>query len=732
MSLYKRYEGEFLSRKGVIWRAEIWQEAEVQFPIVGELQFPAESPLTIEWAHTDKEEVICGSTASLTIVSPGDRTYEDLYSVQPGRVRMDVYRNGNLYWSGTLDPEFYEEPYSSYKEYDVQLTFSDFGILDRYKYSMTGVKTLYDIIKNCIDISGINYVNIRQDYISTSLNGTTPMQLSELSIRSENFYDEDGEALSLYEVLEGILQPLGIRIVQRNAQVWMYDLNGLYTKADSKEVEWTDSDQALGTDKVVNDVCITFSPYANSELPTGEIKYEGEYSEEYTNLKNTAPYSGPECYTYFPDYEKTWDNENLSFTIFLSDKGSGLESINSECRYFHIQPLLGGTESEGIAHGFYTGGHDDLKSGGPVLKLKLPSAPDGTVLMRCKRVPIHHLGAITRTKYTLRLSMEILLDPRYNPFEDKSKYNESGNYDRFNSWINFAMVPANIILTDQEGNALYHYTNTDIAMKKGINGSINYTTKGRWISGEPSGASCWLSWYDLDDRERKSGILGWKMNRHTIGITKETPKESFKQTDAGQYIPYPPAEGYINIIIYSGIKLYDENDNLPEMSKAIKEKLWNKIRWMLYKTPKLEVVNSNIVHSPLKNEDVEYKGILNKGAKENLELETICGSMKNPQPTAMGVYLYSLSKEQILAMSRGGRTAQVEQLLIGTLYSQYAKRKTKLTGTVRILKDMPMCYTEACQHEKRFICLEDIQNVIADESCMELVELRPDEYEEEN
>ena len=56
MGMYKRYSGEFLSRRGVTWRIEIWQEAEVQFPIVGELRFPADSPLNFEWAHTDKEE----------------------------------------------------------------------------------------------------------------------------------------------------------------------------------------------------------------------------------------------------------------------------------------------------------------------------------------------------------------------------------------------------------------------------------------------------------------------------------------------------------------------------------------------------------------------------------------------------------------------------------------------------------------------------------------------------
>lgn len=731
MSLYKRYEGEFLSRKGVIWRAEIWQEADAQFPVVGELRFPADNPLSIEWAHTDKEEAICGSTASLTIVSPGDRTYEDLYTIQPGRVRLDTYRNGNLYWSGTLDPEFYEEPYCEAKEYDVQLTFSDFGILDRFKYGLAGVQTLFDLIRHCMESSGINYDAIRQDYISSSLDGVSTMKLSELSIRSENFYDEEGEAATLYEVLEGILQPLGIRMVQRNAQVWLYDLNGLYTLAGTKEVTWTDCDQTMGTDKVVNDVRITFSPYAKSELPVGKVKYEGEYSEDFTNLTSQAPTDGPECYTYYPDYEREWDYENLSFSIFLSTQGSGLEEMNSSCRYFHIQPLLGGSEAEGVAWGFYTGGHGALASGWPKQKLNKPRKPDGSILMKCKRVPIHYPGNGISEKYMLRLSMELLLDPRYNPFEEEHKNNESGNYDRFNSWINFVMVPANVLLTDENGNILYHYSNTDVFLQTDLTGSINYKTKGKWISGEPSEPACWLSWYDLEDRKMKSGILGWKSNRHTIGITKERLKESFKETDAGQYLPYPPTEGYLSVIIYSGVRLHDESDNLPDMTQADKKDLWGKIRWLLYKTPKLEVVKSNILHSAVNSEDVEYQGLLNADAKEDLEMDTVCGTMKEPLPTALGVYQNSASKELVKTLSRAGRTTQVEQLLIGTLYSQYATRKTRLTGTVRLTNDIPTCYTEVCQEGKRFICLEDIQDAITDESNVELVELRPDEYEEE-
>ena len=108
MAKQLRYAGEFLSQHGIVWRVEILQEAAQPFASVGPLTFEAREPLVIEWKKADKEEVLCGSTATIRVESPGDRTYEDLYTIEVGAIRMDVYRGGYLYWSGALDPEFYD------------------------------------------------------------------------------------------------------------------------------------------------------------------------------------------------------------------------------------------------------------------------------------------------------------------------------------------------------------------------------------------------------------------------------------------------------------------------------------------------------------------------------------------------------------------------------------------------------------------------------------------------
>lgn len=117
----------------------------------------------------NKEEVICSSTATLKIISPGDRTYEDLYSIEVGRVRLDVYRNNSLYWSGCIDTEFYEEPYERLNGYSVLLTFNDMGVLDRLNFDLSGMQTLVGLVSYCVGRCGFICGGIDDSLISTQL-----------------------------------------------------------------------------------------------------------------------------------------------------------------------------------------------------------------------------------------------------------------------------------------------------------------------------------------------------------------------------------------------------------------------------------------------------------------------------------------------------------------------------------------------------------------------------------
>lgn len=715
------YSGEFVSREGnVLWRVEILGTG--GGGAAGELEFPSEEPLLIEWCETGKEEVVCGSTATLKIISPGDRTYVGLYSIAAGSIGLAVYREEQLYWLGTLDPEFYEEPYTDAKDYEVELTFSDFGILERLQYNLSGLVTLEQIVRDGLQRAKLGGLTLDETLISTRLtSGGGTISLGSLSLRSENFTDEDGETVTVREAIEGALQPLGLRMVQKNGKVWVYDLNGLYQGGGSNALRWHDDDQTLGVDKVANEAVITFSPYASDgKLLTGDFEYPGDATVTndigIAGAREGYPPSSDLPLMYYPScnvqaIDNRPDYQLMSFALFGMFKWGQIgELAEHDGGLFKIVPLRGGEECEGIAWLTHSGwsGNRTVNTG------------NGGRLMKTSRVYVPALGAGDRGNYWLRLEQEILLDVRYNPFSDP-KDNYESQYNHVKARYDYVFIDCQVVLHGDDAST-WSYDNAAVTQSHDKTGRLD-TSRGSWVSG--SAGHCWLSWYDPGDRAESSGVLGWKKNRPNIGISTSDIYESFKTLE-GEYIPYPPTGGYVEVTIYNGVRPYDfGQENWNEVDKF---GYLSNVKWLLYKLPKLTIVDNTTTHEAVATDDVEYKGTINAAAKDPIEIDTTCGTLKTLCPTAKGVYRRTSDLGQVLTMSRAGRTTQVEQLLIGTLHSQFAERHAKLQGTAFLLNGDLGVVTEACQGGRKFIVLGDLQDVDAGTSEVVAVELSPDEY----
>ena len=760
---YLRYMGEFLSVSGVVWRAEILQEADAAFETVGSLEFDADQPLVIEWGNKSKEEVICGATATLKIISPGDRTYEDLYSIDVGRVRLDVYRNNALYWSGCIDTEFYEEPYEQLNGYTVSLSFTDLGVLDRLKYDLANMQTLYDVVSYCIGRCGINCGGIDDSLISTSLTPSgSALNLTDIKVRSDNFYDEDGEALTLGEVIEGVLQPLALRMIQRAGKVYIYDINGLYTKAAKKQIVWDGSSQTLGVDVVYNNAKITWSTYAQS----GNLSPDSCWPESIetppnvasTNNTSGGSMNGAKYFSFHyenKDLTKWFDVQDYGFTIWLAEQGNNAELINNSVRYFRIVPQYDGTECEGVAvrwtavagwkvdygGGNWTAQYSWQAYGVPTDALTGFLTDIGAVLFKSSPVwipPVANAGNLV-----LRVGLEMLLDPRFNPFEsaennDLMKYKDW--YSNWNTHGNFVYVPVTIKFQPDGSDAVYVWDNRSIVQTavgspvKSING-----TYGSWVrltNDETPNAWGWLAYYDAKDRKETSGVLGWKKNRPAINPHTADTLSILTNAEDGQYIPYPNyggGGGKLWVEVRAGNwQISDGNATLQNVNYNNPKQLWGKFSWLLFKLPEIEIMNSTQFDKTINTDDVEYNAQLNSAAKEPIEIDTICGTSAEGVPTARGAYFNAKTGKQITQLSRAGRTTQAEDLLIGTLYSQFAQRRTTLSGEAQLMYDPIAVYTEANQDGKLFMATEEVQDVRMDCSDAVYVEIRPDEYKRNN
>lgn len=751
---YLRYMGEFVSVAGVVWRAEILQEADAAFDTIGSLEFPADEPLVIEWGNKSKEEVICSSVATLKIISPGDRTYEDLYSIEVGRVRLDIYRNNSLYWSGCIDTEFYEEPYEMLNGYEVSLTFSDFGVLDRLKYDLADMQTLYAIVNYCAGRCGINCGGIDDSLISTQLTASgSALNLKSLKVRSDNFYDEDGEASTLAEVIEGILQPLALRMIQRSGKIYVYDLNGLYNKASVKQIVWDGDSQTLGTDKVYNNAKITWSTYAQSgNLLPDECWGDIETDASLMALNNTGGgyKDGANYFSYhYSTVLDDWiDATDCGFTIWTATEGKNAE-LGEGVKFFKIVPQYDGTDSEGIAilwrpiAGYKVGSssnwHAELSwvTRG-YLQLRATSIDSiGPALFKTSKVWIPPVDNANRL--AVRISIDMLLDPRFNPFESAANLMRGAEqkdwYDQFNIYGNFIYVPVTVKFQPDGSNTVYVWTNKNI-VTKGVGSPVTTLngTYGSWVtySGD-SNPNNWgyLCYYDAKDHVDTSGVLGWKKNRPAINPHKNQLISILANAEAGQYIPYPNYGGKGGKLWVevrgAGWYIVNEGTDLAKSENGPKG-LWGKISWVLMKIPEIEIMNNTQFDQTIDTSDVEYNAEINAAAKEAIELDTICGTSVDGVPMARGAYFNATDGKQIKQLTRAGRTSQVEDLLIGTLYSQFGQRRTTLYGEAQIAHDPIAVYKEDNQGDKRFILVEDVQDVRMDTSEATFIELRPDEY----
>ncbi|MBO5030172.1 MAG: hypothetical protein J6C59_11245 [Muribaculaceae bacterium] len=380
---YVHWRGSFVAIGGTVWEVEILRPEKVLNPV--ELSFPADEPLVVEWDDITPESTVTGSTATLKVISATDREFTDLYVRQPGEVRLAVWRRNpddtrTLYWQGSLDPEFYEEPYETLQGYDVTLTFSDFGYMDRIDFDLRGLLDYGTLLKHCLEQSGFDadFAPMKiGEGISTRRNAADeePLKLADLAVDARNFYDEEGKPQTLRQVAEGLLQPLALHMVQTGGAVWVYDDNWLAAQRGVPGdgipafVRWDGDEQTLSAAETYNNVRISFSGYADGDLGLRQPEYRGKTGKGAYNPWPTFDSS-------LPGHGSSRDDYGLYFTYsynnHLRKKGENWFDLDTAYRSFTLflndaagtdgKPLVKGftlhqttADPQGAADGLYGG-----------------------------------------------------------------------------------------------------------------------------------------------------------------------------------------------------------------------------------------------------------------------------------------------------------------------------------------------------------------------------------------
>lgn len=765
MEYQVKYIGSMYSREGVIYTAEIMELTD-EAPTVEELRFPGDEPIVIDREEKGKEEPIQGSICTLKVISPGDRTYENLYTITPGKIALRLKRDGKVWWIGCLDPEFYEEPYISLGDYEVSMTFSDFGILKRKKMSLGG--SIREMLVYVFGSCGLGELPIETSLVTTTLEDGQTNVIDGLSVERENWTDEDGEDCTMEDALKSILQSLSLKMIQRGGKIWVYDLNGLYTLGESRQVKWMSDDQILGVDKVVNKVKVTFSPYCQSKVST-DMAYTDtprknclrEMDIPKTSYNYNLEVKNYEVGKLFFTYWNS-DNENQpntlksyhSFTMFLGRKGVGIgiSALDEHALLYHIDPIYDGEEEDGIVVACpYIGAiqgdgtHTDATKWYAETWLH---AVDGATrpcwmldwpwLITWHDIAIQPLHAAEAEKLRLKLNVSLLISTRYNPFVDPEEgYGNGFNNNAKDEDVVMACMEVNITAIDSNGQQAQIFNGPFLRHEKDISGSC----KG-WetYNSTTSGDDAHLTFYNASDKDG-SVMNQWTKCRQPSSCWYETRNKAMSMLDDGMYIDYPVSTDESKIVairikVRPGMMLFkkgfsqatDDLNHLSTAANMTKVDHFN-VKWMLLKDFGLSVVSSRDKMEELDSDDVTYYGYANKEAADDLEIDTMTGTLEDIVVTSKGTFRKTADGSFVQRLQRSGRTDTAEQLLIGTLQSQFCDRRTKLSGTEEETGEGLKAITEAAQGDKRFVLLGETIDVKEDLNNVSMAELRPDEHE---
>lgn len=733
-----RYYAEFYDRKDRKYRVELYQESETAYDAV-EVELAAD-PVTIEWQEVGKLDPVRGSGATLRLISMTDRQFYDMYSVDYGVIELNVLREENgafkPFWLGTLDPELFSEPYAYADRYVTELTFVDFAVLDYAMWDGVGQMTVEDVVAKCVQSARITTAAMpRVSHISTTAVDSAGATITPLDcvISAENFYDEDGEAMTMREVLEETLRPFALQAVQRNAQLYIYDLNAL-ASLPAEQMDWYSDDSSLEADVVYNNIKVRFSPYQRDTMIDASIDYDSVLRNgDVTKVLCKGYTEG--VYDIEGDWSVPIDTEGFNLLYGVSNQISGDVEIINGARFFKIEPIYSGDREAGILWGYSNrpptmgtslSPNSSFCCMGENYDKEWPQNSCTPIV----KFPKFYVGKSDGLS-ELRFSLELLYDAKKNYFEGADYYkiekgSPSVNQD-FTENDNYlkdvgvkAFIPVVITIQNKDGEPLYRYANNVVRYGGSAKEGVNYlwvpVAKDENVYQYPS----WFSYYD--DAFGGKGVLdGWVKNHRTISRQVAKLPGTYSGKNNGEYIPMPPEGGFLSIEICSGI-LFESKDKKPV---KYDDQIYTTIpRIFAYGQLEVKIVPKYGSDS-ISGIDIEDSAWVNKLAREELSIDTIIGSPSVSLHAAVGL-IRSGEGEVLTEFSRAGYTDRIERLLIGTAYSQYASRKNVLSGTI----DAPIDFTVLSDAtiDGKYMVVSEVMNVEEATSEIRAVEFSADSY----
>ena len=667
MSYNTAYTTHFRSLDNTLWEIEIHIDGYDGRTV--EICLEGDEPCVIEWQETGKTDVVQSSTCTLRVSNEKDRQMVQLMNHKDAI--LFVSRNGMEYWRGTLDDAVYEEPYSFAKAYVTELTFSDFGILNRIPFELTGKQSVKAVVDHCLDGSGLDY--LYQNLLTSLLEPKTqqPITLDMLYINADRFKSDGeswGEMTTKREVLEEILRPLGLRIMQKNAQIFIYDIEYLRDHPEMQNYPvWKGTDARLRGSETFGWFEVAFEPDAKETL-----------AEKKLNLDDCTV--DDRFYAAYKDEDlEQWD---YGFFVRLPV----VAALNSRGRVFKTRSGISDSDDKGYAWRVLCGDRilspDGVSPGlsgllGNALVTYVDAVPGFPVAEALFEIETGYLPVCPDlADYQMRVNLDLLLSPKRNPMEPDAGW----NFDRVNDAVSpdnwkerllQVYVPVKLELLDEQGNVLLHYCNT-------LKGHFPADPgKGTWEEGAASSFGDMLLAY-YNDGLKETALGGWATNRQAMNVTRKHMPSLYKKREDGEYVPLPPMAGIVRLTVSNCVFSPKQVESQTLLNFG------DYIRWHLLRDAKITLVKADCRDDGISTDTVYERAHIISLSADHLD-ETLQASTwrKGVAPSARGL-LFNASGNVWEKFVKNGSLRTLGEHRLRCLEDQTFNAQPVISGTAEL------------------------------------------------
>ena len=175
------------------------------------------TPIRIDTDTADVLTPIRSSSATIEVF--GSDYLQDIYTNDPQGIKVSYYKNSVLQWVGYVIQETFSQDFSNINfTYEIECV-SALSTLRSKRYDLASDNaTFIALIKRARDLAGYS------DVYLTSTITTEAQNIYEVAeVASGNFYDELGEAMTYYEILEEIAKYLGCTFTHHGGSLLLID-----------------------------------------------------------------------------------------------------------------------------------------------------------------------------------------------------------------------------------------------------------------------------------------------------------------------------------------------------------------------------------------------------------------------------------------------------------------------------------------------------------------------------